>query len=540
MKNKNSLLSLGLISIPLIPLSAACTNGRKVDNLDTSKEEKVPQEVLNAIKTKKEELLPLETEANSLLELNDGSNYELNKSKSKVKEQIKKITSFLAKTKTLEELSNLDQLKNDLQTYIQELKATKVTQIQGDINRLKSLKKEVEQYINTELIDEEYDEIKKSLKEHLLETNNLINEDVYKVTKPQVVANYIALNKELAKAKLAKKEIVDNANYMINKLKANLNSKIIQYREFADEKFNDEIRIEFLSTLNKAIDVKNNNMATEEEIKKVSKELDFSFRNSLLNSSSELLKVEIVRANELLTKLGRYNESMFLFNDIMAKLSDALINSRQVSNADPISKEDCLSEYSVLNNLITEIEKEAAQLVRNALKNELDESKRFLKGEVISFDSVIKKNANKTWLFDAMDKVEQSLILTNLYWENLTLTRINFYNSFYNVFVKPFALIKLEEIYKTAKDFSKGNIRSQSGKLIENTKAFYLKKIIDSVPAYELQRKTGYYLQIKKWFDDLTQGLIDAGYYNWQIIISASNTCTFYLLVLVFLNYFNK
>ena len=514
MKNKNSLLSLGLISIPLIPLSAACTNGRKVDNLDTSKEEKVPQEVLNAIKNKKEELLPLETEANSLLELNDGSNYELNKSKSKVKEQIKKITSFLAKTKTLEELSNLDQLKNDLQTYIQELKATKVTQIQGDINRLKSLKKEVEQYINTELIDEEYDEIKKSLKEHLLETNNLINEDVYKVTKPQVVANYIALNKELAKAKLAKKEIVDNANYKINKLKANLNSKIIQYREFADEKFNDEIRIEFLSTLNKAIDVKNNNMATEEEIKKVSKELDFSFRNSLLNSSSELLKVEIVRANELLTKLGRYNESMFLFNDIMAKLSDALINSRQVSNADPISKEDCLSEYSVLNNLITEIEKEAAQLVRNALKNELDESKRFLKGEVISFDSVIKKNANKTWLFDAMDKVEQSLILTNLYWENLTLTRINFYNSFYNVFVKPFALIKLEEIYKTAKDFSKGNIRSQSGKLIENTKAFYLKKIIDSVPAYELQRKTGYYLQIKKWFDDLTQGLIDADYYN--------------------------
>ena len=256
MKNKNSLLSLGLISIPLIPLSAACTNGRKVDNLDTSKEEKVPQEVLNAIKTKKEELLPLETEANSLLELNDGSNYELNKSKSKVKEQIKKITSFLAKTKTLEELSNLDQLKNDLQTYIQELKATKVTQIQGDINRLKSLKKEVEQYINTELIDEEYDEIKKSLKEHLLETNNLINEDVYKVTKPQVVANYIALNKELAKAKLAKKEIVDNANYKINKLKANLNSKIIQYREFADEKFNDEIRIEFLSTLNKTIDVK--------------------------------------------------------------------------------------------------------------------------------------------------------------------------------------------------------------------------------------------------------------------------------------------
>lgn len=255
-------------------------------------------------------------------------------------------------------------------------------------------------------------------------------------------------------------------------------------------------------------------MATEEEIKKVSKELDFSFRNSLLNSSSELLKVEIVRANELLTKLGRYNESMFLFNDIMAKLSDALINSRQVSNADPISKEDCLSEYSVLNNLITEIEKEAAQLVRNALKNELDESKRFLKGEVISFDSVIKKNANKTWLFDAMDKVEQSLILTNLYWENLTLTRINFYSSFYNVFVKPFALIKLEEIYKTAKDFSKGNIRSQSGKLIENTKAFYLKKIIDSVPAYELQRKTGYYLQIKKWFDDLTQGLIDADYYN--------------------------
>ncbi|SHE15600.1 Uncharacterised protein [Chlamydia abortus] len=124
-------------------------------------------------------------------------------------------------------------------TYIQELKATKVTQIQGDINRLKSLKKEVEQYINTELIDEEYDEIKKSLKEHLLETNNLINEDVYKVTKPQVVANYIALNKELAKAKLAKKEIVDNANYKINKLKANLNSKIIQYREFADEKFND-------------------------------------------------------------------------------------------------------------------------------------------------------------------------------------------------------------------------------------------------------------------------------------------------------------
>jgi hypothetical protein len=80
----------------------------------------------------------------------------------------------------------------------------------------------------------------------------------------------------------------------------------------------------------------------------------------------------------------------------------------------------------------------------------------------------------------------------------LTLTRINFYNSFYNVFVKPFALIKLEEIYKTAKDFSKGNIRSQSGKLIENTKAFYLKKIIYSVPAYELQRKTGYYLQIKK------------------------------------------
>ena len=168
MKNKNSLLSLGLISIPLIPLSAACTNGRKVDNLDTSKEEKVPQEVLNAIKTKKEELLPLETEANSLWELNDGSDYELNKSKSKVKEQIKKITSFLAKTKTLEELSNLDQLKNDLQTYIQELKATKVTQIQGDINRLKSLKKEVEQYINTKLIDEEYDEIKKSLKEHLL------------------------------------------------------------------------------------------------------------------------------------------------------------------------------------------------------------------------------------------------------------------------------------------------------------------------------------------------------------------------------------
>lgn len=134
----------------------------------------------------------------------------------------------------------------------------------------------------------------------------------------------------------------------------------------------------------------------------------------------------------------------------------------------------------------------------------MDESKRFLKGEVISFDSVIKKNANKTWLFDAMDKVEQSLILTNLYWENLTLTRINFYSSFYNVFVKPFALIKLEEIYKTAKDFSKGNIRSQSGKLIENTKAFYLKKIIDSVPAYELQRKTGYYLQIKKmiwWFN---------------------------------------
>lgn len=514
MKNKNSLLSLGLISIPLIPLSAACTNGRKIDNSDTSKEEKVPQEVLDAIKNKKEELLPLETEANSLLELNDGSNSELNKSKSKVKEQIKKITSFLAKTKTLEELSNFDQLKNDLQTYIQELKANKVTQIQGDINRLKSLKKEVEQYINTELIDEEYDEIKKSLREHLLETNNLINEDVYKVTKPQVVANYIALNKELAKAKLAKKEIVDNANYKINKLKANLNSKIIQYREFADEKFNDEIRIEFLSTLNKAIDVKNNNMATEEKIKKVSKELDFSFRNSLLNSSSELLKVEIVRANELLTKLGRYNESMFLFNDIMAKLSDALINSRQVSNAEPISKEDCLSEYSGLNNLILEIEKEAAQLVRNALKNELDESKRFLKGEVISFGSVIKKNANKTWLFDAMDKVEQSLILTNLYWENLTLTRINFYSSFYNVFVKPFALIKLEEIYKTAKDFSKGNIRGQSGKLIENTKAFYLKKVIDSVPAYELQRKTGYYLQIKKWFDDLTQGLIDAGYYN--------------------------
>lgn len=107
----------------------------------------------------------------------------------------------------------------------------------------------------------------------------------------------------------------------------------------------------------------------KKKLKKVSKELDFSFRNSLLNSSSELLKVEIVRANELLTKLGRYNESMFLFNDIMAKLSDALINSRQVSNADPISKEDCLSEYSVLNNLITEIEKEAAQLVRNALKN---------------------------------------------------------------------------------------------------------------------------------------------------------------------------
>lgn len=102
----------------------------------------------------------------------------------------------------------MDQLKNDLQTYIQELKATKVTQIQGDINSLKSLKKEVEQYINTELIDEEYDEIKKSLKEHLLETNNLINEDVYKVTKPQVVANYIALNKELAKAKLAKKKLL--------------------------------------------------------------------------------------------------------------------------------------------------------------------------------------------------------------------------------------------------------------------------------------------------------------------------------------------
>ncbi|EPL01709.1 hypothetical protein CP02DC14_2226, partial [Chlamydia psittaci 02DC14] len=52
----------------------------------------------------------------------------------------------------------------DLQTYIQELKDTKVTQIQGDINRLKSLKKEVEQYINTELIDEEYDEIKKITK----------------------------------------------------------------------------------------------------------------------------------------------------------------------------------------------------------------------------------------------------------------------------------------------------------------------------------------------------------------------------------------
>lgn len=514
MKNKNSLLSLGLISIPLIPLSAACTNGRKVDNSDTSKEEKVPQEVLDAIKNKKEELLPLETEANSLLELNDESNYELNKSKSKVKEQIKKINSFLAKTKTLEELSNLDQLKNDLQTYIQELKAAKDKQIQGDINRLKSLKEDVEQYINTELIDEEYDDIKKSLKEHLLETNNLINKDVYKVTKPQVVANYRALNKELANAKLAKKEIVDNVNYKINKLKANLNSKIIQYREFADEKFNDEIRIEFLSTLNKAIDVKNNNIATEEEIKKVSKELDFSFRNSLLNSSSELLKVEIVRAKELLTKLYRNNEIMFLFDDIIEKLSGAIKNSSQVSNADPISKEDCLSEYSALNNLITEIEKEAAQLVRNALENELDESKRFLKGDVISFGSVMKKNTNKTQLFNAMDKVEQSLILTNLYWEDLALIRMKFHSSFYFMYVQPYALIKLDEIYKTAKNFSKGSITSQSGKPINNVKAFHLKKIINLVPAYELQRKGKSYLQIKKWFDILTQGLIDAGYYN--------------------------
>ena len=59
MKNKKYLLGLGLISFPIVALSAACTNEKQ--------EEVVPHEVLREIDLVQRDILKLENETNTIL-----------------------------------------------------------------------------------------------------------------------------------------------------------------------------------------------------------------------------------------------------------------------------------------------------------------------------------------------------------------------------------------------------------------------------------------------------------------------------------------
>ena len=91
MKNKKYLLGLGLISFPIVSLSASCTNSKQ--------DESVSDEVLHEIDLVQGDILKLENETNAILDINDGENVDLDNNKSIAKEYIKKIKEFLKKFK---------------------------------------------------------------------------------------------------------------------------------------------------------------------------------------------------------------------------------------------------------------------------------------------------------------------------------------------------------------------------------------------------------------------------------------------------------
>lgn len=155
MKNKKYLLGLGLIFFPIVALSAACTNSKP--------SETVSDEVLHEIDLVQGDILKLENETNAILAINDGENVDLDNNKSIAKEYIKKIKEFLKKIKrNKSSLIDLRVFKDNLKAYLKNLKTAKSKFIHDDLHSLKTLNAEVQNYIDTELVDEHYEEIKKT------------------------------------------------------------------------------------------------------------------------------------------------------------------------------------------------------------------------------------------------------------------------------------------------------------------------------------------------------------------------------------------
>lgn len=243
------------------------------------------------------------------------------------------------------------------------------------MHSLKTLNAEVQNYIDTELVDEHYEEIKKNLNNDLKKTIELIK-DIYIITKQQLIDAYKFLKKQLEEAKKAKKEIIDSISNKIEKLKIELDSKITKYKEYAEQKFSNYIRNYFLDIVNKAFDTKNKVNVTEQELKDATKELDEAYNNALLNSAKDFLTTEIAKAKSLIQMLT--NKDKTLFKALIDSLTEKEVKAEAILALDPIQKDKCFSEYESLTTAILKTENDAKNLAKNLLSKTLDKLHYFI------------------------------------------------------------------------------------------------------------------------------------------------------------------
>lgn len=497
MKNKKYLLGLGLISFPIVALSAACTNEKQ--------EEDVPHEVLHEIDLVQGDILKLENETNAILAINDGENVDLDNNKSIAKEYIKKIKEFLKKLKRNESsLIDLRVFKDNLKAYLKNLKAAKSKFIHDALHSLKTLNAEVRNYIDTELVDEHYEEIKKNLNNDLKKTIELIK-DIYIITKQQLIDAYKFLKKQLEEAKKVKQEIINSISNKIEKLKIELDSKITKYKEYAEQKFSNDIRNSFLDIVNKAFDTKNKVNVTEQELKDTIKKLDEAYNNALLNSAKDFLTTEIAKAKSLIQMLT--NKDNTLFKALIDSLTEKEVKAEGIIALDPIQKDKCLSEYESLTTAILKTENDAKNLAKNLLSKTLEEATLFYNGNPVRGGYIVpqtEKDDLKTAIDEATSKLEDE----NATYYELYDAKIEFDTTYMTILAK-LAFEKLGNKISLAEKYKNKEINNKEGNPIDDSKVSALEnaieeaKIIDEYASFD---------EIQSAIFKLERALEEAGY----------------------------
>lgn len=372
------------------------------------------------------------------------------------------------------------------------------------MHSLKTLNAEVQNYIDTELVDEHYEEIKKNLNNDLKKTIELIK-DIYIITKQQLIDAYKFLKKQLEEAKKAKKEIIDSISNKIEKLKIELDSKITKYKEYAEQKFSNDIRNYFLDIVNKAFDTKNKVNVTEQELKDATKELDEAYNNALLNSAKDFLTTEIAKAKSLIQMLT--NKDKTLFKALIDSLTEKEVKAEAILALDPIQKDKCFSEYESLTTAILKTENDAKNLAKNLLSKTLEEATLFYNGNPVRGGYIVpqtEKDDLKTAIDEATSKLEDE----NATYYELYDAKIEF-DTTYMTILANLAFKKLGEKISTAEKYKNKEINNKEGHPIDDSKVNALENAIEEAKTID---EYASFDEIQSAIFKLERALEEAGY----------------------------